>query len=203
MLSVLFAETGDCLAHLLRFYAPNAPALLDITYGAGALSRRVSIPVVGVDKDPLSKASIVCDLCSLPFEDAAFHVACFDPPYLYGYRALHMGLIEKTSWETQRSTWKHPDEFRDLSSKAAQELYRVIVADGVVIVKVMPSRFKGRMIRNEALAISAFEDKKWRLHDQIVYIRTLTGSFVNNVSAQNAHGFYLVFKKDNQDAATR
>src|SRR5688572_18248932 len=88
VLSVLFAESSDNLAHLVRFYAPHADRLLDVTFGAGTLSKRVSVPVVGVDKDPESKAAIIADSAqALPFNDGAFTAAVYDPPYLYGVKA--------------------------------------------------------------------------------------------------------------------
>jgi len=196
LLSVVFAESGDNLAHLLRFYAPHAERLLDVTYGGGTLSRRVSVPVVGVDKDPASKASIIADSASaLPFDDGTFRAAVYDPPYLYGSKAMHMGPIGTKTWEVQRSTWNTPEDLRSTSEGIARQLYRVLAEDGVVFVKIMDSRFKGRLIRNHDIVVDAFEAHGWRLHDVVVYVRTVTGSFVNAVSAQSTHGYFLIFKK--------
>lgn len=196
MLSVIFAESGDNLAHLVRFYAPHADRLLDVTFGAGTLSRRVGIPVVGVDKDPTTKATVIADsAASLPFTAESFAAAVYDPPYLYGSKAMHMGPIGAKTWELQRSTWKTPDDLADTSKGIAEQLYRVMRADGVVIVKIMDSRFKGRLVRNHDIVTDAFEVNGWRLHDVVIYIRTVTGSFVNNVSAQSTHGYFLVFRK--------
>lgn len=196
MLSVLFAESGDNLAHLLRFYAPEADRLLDVTFGGGTLSRRVAVPVVGVDKDPASKASIIADSAvALPFSDGEFRAAVYDPPYLYGSKAMHMGPIGAKTWETQRSTWKTPEDLIRTSEGIARQLYRVIAEDGVAFTKIMDSRFKGRLIRNHDIVVDAFEKSGWRLHDVVVYVRTVTGSFVNNVSAQSTHGYFLIFKK--------
>ena len=196
MLSVLFAESGDNLAHLVRFYAPHADRLLDVTFGGGTLSRRVSIPVVGVDKDPTTKATIIADSAvALPFEADSFRAAVYDPPYLYGTKAMHMGPVGQKTWEEQRSTWKAPEDLATTSDGIAQQLYRVLAPDGVVIVKIMDSRFKGRLIRNHDIVARAFERHGWRLHDVLVYVRTVTGSFVNAVSAQSTHGYFLILKK--------
>lgn len=195
MLSVLFAESGDNLAHLVRFYAPDADRLLDVTYGNGTLSKRVGIPVVGVDKDPETTPTIRGDARNLPLADASFGVACYDPPYLYGTPANHMGPIGTKTWSNTRSTWKSPDDLIDLSFGVARELSRILNAEGVVIAKIMDSRYKGRLERNHEHVIAAFESAGFVLHDIIVYIRTVTGSFVNNRSAQSAHGYYLIFKR--------
>lgn len=195
MLSVLFAESADCLAHLVRFYAPAADVILDVTYGDGTLTRRVGIPVIGVDQDETTAADFHCDARSLPFDAASFPVACFDPPYLYGAKAMHMGPIGQKTWSDTRSTWKRPEQLIELSEGIAKELHRVIASEGAVIVKIMDSRFKGKLIRNHDLVTAAFESNGWRLTDQLVYIRTVTGSYVNNKSAQSTHGYYLVFRK--------
>lgn len=195
MLTVLFAESGDNFAHLVRFYAPNAPRLLDVTYGEGTLVKRSPIPVVGVDQDPESKAHVIADSTNLPFEDGSFEVAVFDPPYLYGSKNLHMGPVGKKTWSTVRATFDTPADLIVLALGVAEELYRVLVPGGVVIVKCMDSRFKGRLVRNHDIVTEAFEYNGFDLHDQNIYVRTSIGSFVNSKSAQAAHGYFLVFKR--------
>lgn len=62
--------------------------------------------------------------------------------------------------------------------------------------KVMDSRFRRKLVRNHDVVTGAFEAAGWRLHDQLIYIRTVTGSFTNPVTAQCGHGYFLVFRKD-------
>ena len=195
MLSVLFGESGDNLAHLVRFYAPTATRLLDVTYGAGTLPRRSPIPVVGVDKDPTSRAPVLADAGRLPFAPGSFAVACYDPPYLYGSKAMHGGPVGQKTWQPQRSTWKTPNDLIAMSAAVASELACILRPAGVVIVKIMDSRFKGRLIRNHDIVSAAFESNEFVLLDQLVYLRTSIGSFVNLRSAQSAHGYFLIFRK--------
>ena len=194
MLSVLYMESADAVAHIVRFYCPNAPALLDVTHGTGTMVKKCPIPVVGVDKDPNSKASIIADSTALPLDDNSYQAAVFDPPYLYGSHAMHMGPIGKKTWTAERTTWKKPEELAGFSGGVARELRRVLTDDGVVIVKIMNSRNKGMLIRNDHLVVSAFEEHGFRLQDQLIYVRTVTGSFPNPKSAQMAHGFYLILR---------
>ena len=195
MLSILFAESGDNLTHLIRFYSPTATRLLDVTFGNGTLSKRSPILVVGIDKDSTTKATIIGDSTSLPLQDESFEAAVYDPPYLYGTKATHMGPIGQKTWSNERSTWKKPDELVTLSVGIALELMRVLVSGSSIFVKIMDSRYKGKLIRNHDLVTEAFESVGFTLIDQLVYIRTVTGSFVNNKSAQSAHGYFLVFRK--------
>lgn len=194
MISILFAESGDNLAHLIRFYAPSARRLLDVTYGAGTLTKRCPIPVIGIDNDPDTAPAVRADATQLPFLDGSFEAAVFDPPYLYGSTAMHMGLIGGKTWSNKRSTWKRPEHLINMAIGVAGELRRVLAPNGVAITKIMDSRFKGRLVRNHDHVIDMFETAGFTLHDQLVYIRTVTGSFVNTKTAQSAHGYFLIFK---------
>ena len=194
MLTVLYGESADLLAHIVRFYAPTAPTLLDITHGRGTLTKKLTIPVVGVDKDPTSRATIIADLGNLPLDADSFRLACFDPPYLYGVQAMHMGPVGQKAWNSSRSTLKVPADFVKLAADAARELARVLIVGGLVIIKVMDSRFKGQLVRNHDICIAAFEQCGFRLHDVLIYIRTVTGSFTNTKSAQSAHGYYIIME---------
>ena len=195
MLSVLYMESADALAHIIRFYCPDAPVLLDVTHGTGTMTKKCPIPVVGVDIDPNSKAEIIADSTSLPLPDSSFDAAVFDPPYLYGSHAMHMGPIGKKTWAAERTTWKKPQDLISFSAGIGAELSRVLRPGGKAIVKIMNSRLKGDLIRNDQIITDAFGAYNLKLQDQVVYVRTVTGSFPNPKSAQMAHGFWLIFKR--------
>ena len=74
----------------------------------------------------------------------------------------------------------------------------MLTPDGIVICKIMDSRFRGSLVRNHDIVATAFEDNGFALRDQIVYIRTVTGSNVNNRSAQSTHGYFLVLERKAQ-----
>jgi hypothetical protein len=193
MLSVLFAESADNFSRLLEFYAPYATRVLDVTFGAGTLTKRArGVQVIGVDKDPDTKPTVRADSRRLPFLDGSFPVAVYDPPYLYGSLAQHMGVIGEKTWSNARSTWKTPNDLSETSDGVARELARVLTADGLAICKVMDSRYRGSLIRNHDIVIDAFESHGFALRDQVVYIRTVTGSYVNTKSAQSTHGYFLM-----------
>lgn len=198
MLTVLFAESADNLAHLVRFYAPTAQTLLDVTFGAGTLTKKSPVPVIGVDKDPTSSAKYTADattdLTTL-FPEPCFDVAVFDPPYLYGSKAMHMGPVGDKTWSGERTTWKDPLELRETARGVAQQLHQVLLPSGLVIVKIADARFKKRLVRNAQVVADAFETYGFYLHDQIIYVRTMINSYGNAVSANGAHGYFLIFKK--------
>jgi SAM-dependent methyltransferase len=195
MLNVVYAESADNLLHLLRFYAPDCSLVLDVTSGGGTLSRRLDGRVVRCDIDATAQADVRADAGALPFAGALFDALVFDPPYLYGSDAMHQGPVGLKTWATQRSTWREPAQLIDLSRRVAAEAFRVLRPYGVAVVKVMDSRLNGRIVRNHDLAREAFEDAGFLLGDDVIYIRTVTGSFTNPKSAQNAHGHFLVMRR--------
>jgi hypothetical protein len=195
MLSVLYMESADALAHLVRFYCPKAPRLLDVTHGTGTMTKKCPVPVLGVDLDPTSKAKVLANSTALPFAPGSFEAALFDPPYLYGSQAMHMGPIGKKTWQSQRTTWKRPEELEQFAAGVAAQLADVLTPHPIVLVKIMNSRYKTTLVRNDDLVTRCFTDEGFRLHDQLIYVRTVTGSFPNPSSSQMAHGFYLVFKR--------
>ena len=195
-MSVLYLESADALAHLIRFYCPNAPALLDVTYGTGTMARKSPIPVLGVDIDPSSRAQIVADSTNLPLKAGSYQAAVFDPPYLYGSASSHRGPVGAKTWDEKRTTWKKPMDLVLFSEKIAKELGRVLIPGATIFVKIMNSRFKGSLIRNDNVITAAFDlHDQFTLHDQLVYVRTVTGSFTNSRSSQMAHGFWLIFRR--------
>lgn len=199
MLSVLFAESADNFSRLLEFYAPTATTVLDVTFGAGTLTKRArGVRIVGIDKDPETTPTVRADARALPFADGSFPVAVYDPPYLYGSFAQHMGTIGAKTWSNARSTWKTPHDLSDTSVGVARELARVLSPDGLVICKVMDSRYRGSLIRNHDIVIDAFEGHGFALRDQVVYIRTVTGSYSNAKSAQSTHGYFLMLERVQQ-----
>lgn len=199
MLSVLFAESADNFSRLLEFYAPTAALVLDVTFGAGTLTKRArGVRVVGVDKDLDTTPTVRADSRALPFVDGSFPVAVYDPPYLYGSFAQHMGTIGKKTWSNARSTWKTPRDLSETSAGVARELLRVLSPDGLVICKVMDSRYQGSLVRNHDIVVDAFESHGFALRDQIVYIRTVTGSYANTKSAQSTHGYFLILSRVQQ-----
>jgi hypothetical protein len=203
MLSVLFAESGDNLSRLLEFYVPTAERVLDVTYGAGTLTKRARTRIIGLDRELSLTPSVFGDACALPFLSGSFEAAVYDPPYLYGSPAMHMGPIGKKTWSNARSTWKMPHDLSRTSNGVARELARVLTVDGVVITKIMDSRYKGRLIRNHDIVAAAFEQHGFVVRDQLVYIRTVTGSYTNTKSAQSTHGYFLVTQKQSQARVQR
>lgn len=195
LLSVLLGELPDLMKQVADFYFPDKARVLDVSYGNGSLSQRLS-DVTGVDIDPGTRAEIIADSTNLPLEDGAFDAAIFDPPYLYGRQSEK--LLERRGWVRGRSQQEAPSEFTARAWGTASELARVLVPGSIAVTKVADARYNGRLVLNHSLIIEAFDAADFKLRDLLVYVRGGTGVFKNTRSAQSAHGYFVVVEKPAQ-----
>lgn len=196
MLTVLFGQSADNLKQIADFYKLSG-RVLDVTHGAGTLVKQLApnVKLIASDIDPTSKARIIADAKALPFAGGVFSAAIMDPPYLIGSKQMSMGPVGAKTWSEQRSTWRTPSDLQNFLAGSATELRRVVQDNGIVVVKIMNCRYKGRLVRNDDAVIRAFEANGFALMDTIVYIRTFISSFAHAKSATSAHGYYLIFRK--------
>ena len=126
MLSVLLMEADDAVAHIVRFYAPMASSLLDITYGKGTLVRALrNIEITGIDlaPSPIVGHRVItgnfCSDCPLGMWD----VGLYDPPYLYGRTSEVLYQRSDEDWKKQHTNAFTPSDFEKLAVSAAKNLW--------------------------------------------------------------------------------
>jgi hypothetical protein len=70
------------LAKIIAVLFPDADSVLDLTFGRGGFwLPDTQLAVTGVDLDPGRARDRVADFTELPYEDDAFSLCVFDPPY--------------------------------------------------------------------------------------------------------------------------
>jgi hypothetical protein len=70
------------LAKIIAVLFPDADSVLDLTFGRGGFwLPDTQLAVTGVDLDPGRARDRVADFTALPYEDDAFSLCVFDPPY--------------------------------------------------------------------------------------------------------------------------
>lgn len=197
MWSFLTGSQDECMRRVADFYLAPGDRILDVSYGAGSLTAGLA-NVVGLDSDPESKADVIADSTDLPFPDASFDAAVFDPPYLYGRAKNNLHGRPNAAWASpKRSCNADPGEFTERAFHTAVELGRVVVPEGRVITKVMDARWRGTMVVNHMICIEAFETAGFETFDIICYLKP-SGLFKQTRSAQPSHGYFLVFHNPRQ-----
>jgi len=202
LLSVLIGEQPEILKQILEFYLPKGSSILDITYGHGKLYQASGYvnfdeyTIIGNDIDPDSPAKHHLpfdDLPSLVDEYGKFDCVIYDPPYKYNEPSFILFKRPDYDWSSNKTKWSINDQME--SAKILNKILPMVLnPNGLLIVKIMDTRYKGELILNHSIIIDAF--KNFELIDVIVYIRTLVGVFRNNRHSQTAHGYYLIFKRN-------
>jgi len=199
MLSVLFGEQFDIFRQILNFYKPNGGEVLDLTYGNGTLWRskaKNEYNVTTVDIDTSTNAQYHCDFRNLPTEITCKQkdVIVYDPPYKYETQSFTLQNRKDKGWKdkAERTLWTLKQQIEN-ATILNNELPKLLTDDGILIIKIMDTRIKGQLIPAHTMFIN--ELTNFAIKDICVYIKLGVGVFVNNVSAQTAHGFFLIFKK--------
>jgi len=201
VLSVLFGEQFNNLRQILEFkLSPNAK-ILDVTYGHGKLWQSVNktthvFNVVKNDIDPETPAEYhysFDDLEMIPQRD--FDAALYDPPYMYGKSSYIFYNRKDEDWTQNKTKWTIKDQIR-CAIVLNNVLPIMLKPNGLLVVKIMDTRFKGKLIPNHKLLMDALTS--FELVDVVIYVRLGVGVFKNRKSSQTAHGFYLIFQSSKE-----
>uniref|UniRef100_A0A6M3XXU9 Putative methyltransferase n=2 Tax=viral metagenome TaxID=1070528 RepID=A0A6M3XXU9_9ZZZZ len=197
MLSVLFGEQDTIFKNILEFYVPAPAKILDLTWGAGKLWQSVDermsrYDIIKLDVNKLeTRPSIYCDIRNLPLA-GTFKGIIYDPPYKYDARSFTFLSRPDYDWKPSKSLWTLQAQINTAKS-LNEQLPFLMDEDSRLIIKIMDTRVKGRMILNHKMLIDLFTN--FELVDLLIYIRLGVGVFRNPRTAQVAHGYYLVFRK--------
>ena len=202
MLSVLFGEQFDNFRHIIEFYLNDESKILDITYGSGKLWMSVnntSPPKYNLIKNDIDQEQKVD--YHLEFSDLEqiiekpFDAIIYDPPYKYDEKSFSLQDRVDYDWKSNKTLWTLKSQ-RGCAETLNETLPKILKKDGLVIVKIMDVRVKGKLIQNHQILIDAFTNLE--LISEIIYVRLGVGVFKNKVSPQTAHGYYLIFKNKYQ-----
>jgi hypothetical protein len=209
----MFGEQPDVFKQILEFYLKDIshPKVLDLTHGFGKLWRNVDLSHYYLIANDVDK--------TIPYEDEigrrrhfhfpletiskefpedtgilGFDAAFYDPPYKYNSSSMSLSKSQALDkdWKPSATLWTIYDQQR-IARALNKEIPVILNPQGIFIVKIMNTRLNKQLILSDKIIIDALTN--FDLFDQVVYIRTLTGLFVNTRVAQSAHGFYLIFKK--------
>lgn len=203
MLSVLFGEQYDVFRQILEFYKPHGSKILDLTYGKGTLWKSASkisawedYDVTTVDIDKTTKAQYHCDFAELPPEisEVKRDILVYDPPYKYESPRFILQNRKAEGWKDKPQKTLYSLDIQKANIEKLNNIaLNLLKDDGILIVKIMDTRYKGKLIPAHCMFINGLTN--FEIKDILIYIKLGVGIFVNKKSAQTAHGFFLIFKK--------
>jgi len=199
VLSVLFGEQFDNFRHILEFYLEDEAKILDVTYGSGGLWQSVnhtSVPNYNLTKNDIDLERETDYHLSFDdlekIEEKPFDAIIYDPPYKYDSKSFALQNRPNYDWKSNMTLWTLKSQI-GCAETLNEVIPKILKKDGLVIVKIMDVRFKGKLIQNHQIIIDAFSNLE--LISEIIYVRLGVGIFKNKVSPQTAHGYYLIFQK--------
>lgn len=183
---------AQATAGLLCVLFPDATTVLDMTYGKGMFWRGAvsDVAVTSMDRNPARRTDIVADFTALPFRDAAFDVAIFDPPYQWdmGEKGSIIGK--------QFGTYRSEAHARQTVQLGAREAWRVSRLG--VIVKVQNYIHTSRLVHMTRWVEDAIPSPLYDEMHLVTPRKLIVPRWGEQLSLYRNHSTFLVFRHGDQ-----
>jgi SAM-dependent methyltransferase len=199
MASVWEGTDSELLERMLDFYPRTAPRLiLDATVNAGRFWKGSNRPVVGLDIDPTHRPDIVADNLQMPFEDESFDVVVFDPPHIPNQGKDRLKDFNARFGLGLKSSIENGYNFSHLFPPLAEEAYRVLIPEGILLCKIADYVHGHRYQWAHVELINACSSAGFCPCDCIIKIRRgpiVSPRWKNAHHTRRHHCYWLVFRK--------
>lgn len=200
--SVWEGEDSELLDLMLDFYPREKPRLiLDATVNIGRFWRGSSRPVIGLDVEARYRPSVVGDNRLMPFSDESFDVVVYDPPHI-----PNQGKDRTKDFNTRfglglKSPAENGYNFSHLYPPFAQEAYRVLRPEGILLCKITDYIHNHRYQWAHVEFIKAATSVGFCACDCIIKARKgpiLDPKWKNAHHSRRQHAYWLIFRKSNK-----
>ena len=221
--SAQVGENAEMFSRILALHIPKGATIADVTYGQGVFWKNIregdytllasDIDAKQGEEPSPSKQTQVqsgIDCRSLPYKDASLDCVVLDPPYMEGlYRKETNHLAGSGSHSSFRHAYsngkataeagpKWHDAVVDMYLKAGREAYRVLRADGVLIVKCQDEVSANKQRLTHVEIITGYESMGFYTKDLFVLVRVNRAGVSRLKKQEHArknHSYFLVFQK--------
>jgi hypothetical protein len=173
---------------------------LDCTYSKGLFWKNLPLPKIKTDLVPITEDTIQANSENLPFDDSTINSIMYDPPFIIS------GKSYKENKEGSSVIAKRFDgyvTYEKLTSNyynTLQELYRVCVPNGIVVMKTQDTVSGGKnhfthvMVMNMAMKIGFYPRDLFVLVAKM-RINSFGGKWTKQEHARKHHSYFWVFEK--------
>lgn len=209
ILSAHVGGNADVFPMVLRLHIPEGSLVADVTWGKGVFWENVPKGLYDVRATDISMG---VDCRQLPYADGEIDCVVLDPPYMEGLFRRHSS--QKAGGGTHaafRTHYANGDEaptgpkwhavVADLYFAAGREAYRVLRAEGVLIVKCQDEVSANKQRLTHVEIINEYERMGLHTKDLFVVVRPNRPSISRlkkQVHARKNHSYFLVFVKQGQ-----
>lgn len=208
VLSAYVGNNADIFPLVLQLHVRERAKIADVTFGTGIFWKNIPKDKYQLFASDL-KTNVDCR--NLPYADASMDAVVLDPPYMEGlFRADGRELAGAGTYAAFRQTYsngqatnegpKYHEAVLDLYFKAGREAYRVLVPNGVLIVKCQDEVSANTQRLTHVEIINEFEKIGCYTKDLFVVVRPNKPA-VSRMKQQNHarknHSYFIVFVKTN------
>jgi hypothetical protein len=135
-------SSAEIAARMLRLCFPDATTVLDATWGRGGFWKPApaGLTVIGLDRSPHGRPSVLGDFTRLPFGTGGVQVVVLDPPFQWDE-----GKSKRSIVGTRFSTYRDEAHARESIRLGVREAWRV--ASVGILVKVQTYVHASRLVR--------------------------------------------------------
>jgi len=200
--SVWDGNDAELLEQMLNFYPRKEPkAILDATINAGRFWRGSTRPVTGMDVDPKYNPDVVGDNRDMPFEDASFDVVVYDPPHIPNQGKDRTKDFNDRFGLGLKSSAENGYNFSYLYPPFAQEAYRVLRPEGILLAKITDYVHNHRYQWAHVEFIKAAASAGFQPCDCIIKTRKgpiMSPKWKTAHHSRRQHCYWLVFRKSSK-----
>lgn len=208
VLSAYIGNNAEIFPLVLKLHVPDGAKVADVTFGTGIFWKNIPADKYQLYPSDL-KTNVDCR--SLPYADESMDAVVLDPPYMEGlFRATGRELAGAGTYGAFRQTYsngestnegpKYHQAVLDLYFKAGREAHRVLVKNGVLIVKCQDEVSANTQRLTHVEIINEFEPLGFYTKDLFIVVRPNKPA-VSRLKRQNHarknHSYFIVFVKTN------
>jgi SAM-dependent methyltransferase len=200
--SIWAGSDAELLERMLGFYPRKAPELiLDATVNAARFWKTSNRPVVGMDINPKVRPTVVADNRRMPFKNGCFDVVVYDPPHIPNQGKDQQKDFNQRFGLVLKSPAKNGYNFSHLYPPFAQEAYRVLKPEGILLCKIADYIHGHRYQWAHVELLNAVVAVGFTACDCIVKVRRgpiVDPRWKHAHHARRQHCYWLVFRKSDK-----
>jgi hypothetical protein len=197
--SVWDGDDSELLEQMLNFYPRTEPKLiLDATINWGRFWLGSKRPIIGLDINSGYRPNVVGNNMQMPFKSASVDVVVYDPPHI-----PNQGKDQKKDFQDRfglvlRSPKENGYNFNHLYGPFAEEAYRVLKPEGILLCKITDYIHHHRYQWAHVELINAASAVGFRPCDCIIKIRKgpiIDPRWKKAHHTRRQHCYWLIFRK--------
>ena len=193
----------DIIQNIIQLYIPQGKIDADVTYSKGVFYKNGNIqePQYKFDINPQTVDTVQADCRNLPLPDNSINSLMFDPPFL-ATSGKSLSTQENNNLILRRfGYYRNEKELHKFYQDALNEFNRVLINDGILIVKCQDKISSGKQYLSHVFIINQAIEQGFYPEDIFILLAksriVADWQIKNQKHARKFHSYFIVFRKSN------